>query len=103
GLDEEADERPVSRPRRKQAKQAARNTPLILGLVAGGVLLVGVAVTLAVVYWPFGKAVDPVTGNNPVKPGPVVAAAGDGVVPAAITPPAGGQTPAAAAGRRVFE
>jgi predicted Zn finger-like uncharacterized protein len=69
-LDEEEERRPIRRKRRKKAKKPARNTALIAGLAIGGaVLVIGVAVTLAVVFWnPKSNTPEPTVANNPSPP-----------------------------------
>jgi hypothetical protein len=58
-------ERPVSRKRRKKQKKASGMLPLVI--IGGVVLLVGVGVTLAIVFWPSGKKTDSVADNGPGK------------------------------------
>jgi mono/diheme cytochrome c family protein len=71
-LDEEVQERPVSRKRRKKQKKASGMLPLVI--IGGVVLLVGVGVTLAIVFWPSGKKTEAVADNGagkqfPMNPG----------------------------------
>ncbi len=64
--------KPVAQTFRPVAKKAAGYSSLVLGLVIGGVsLLIGVAITLAVVFWPPAKKSEPAAANNPPTPGPV--------------------------------
>jgi mono/diheme cytochrome c family protein len=110
--DDEVEERPVARKRRKKPKKAARNVPLVVGLVLGGALLLaGVAVTLAAVFRPAAKKAEPVAANNPSRPGPVEPGAGAGPGPVEPGPgprgdigagAAGAELHSVAAGRQVF-
>src|SRR5687768_17346540 len=66
---EVVDEQPTVRKRRKKAKNAAGNNPLVLGLALGGVvLLIGAAVALAVVFRPSKDQPGPVTQTTPSQP-----------------------------------
>ncbi|MFL5244173.1 MAG: MJ0042-type zinc finger domain-containing protein [Gemmataceae bacterium] len=53
--DEEEEERPVKRKKFRKKKKPASRTPLIVGLVMGGAVLVGVGIILAAVFWPKNK------------------------------------------------
>ena len=76
--DEEASDggekpRRISKKRRKRQKQTSSNTPLIVGLVIGGVLLIGAGV--AFMAWKSSANKNaPVAQNNPSPPGPGMAA-----------------------------
>ncbi len=95
---EQVEDRPAVRKKRRRKRKPARNTPLVLGLIIGGfVLLIGVGVAVAVVYWPTGKKFQTVDEGNSAKAGPVGSAPGDESGPTVAV------TPQFAAGRKVFE
>jgi mono/diheme cytochrome c family protein len=70
--DDEVEERPLPRKRRKLRKKKPSRLPLILGLVAGGlVLLVATGVTFAVIkLLPSDKKADQTAANTPPRSGP---------------------------------
>jgi mono/diheme cytochrome c family protein len=113
--DEEVEERPVPRKRRKKRKKTTNRTPLIVGLVLGGVVFLVGAAGLA---WHFSKKGTTVAETS--KPGPSAPAvatrasapgpgagseaAGPGAGPEATgSGPGGGEVDQFTAGRRVFE
>jgi mono/diheme cytochrome c family protein len=57
-LDEDFDERPVRRKKFRKKKKKVNRTPLIVGLVLGGVFLVGVGGILAVIWSHKNKTAD---------------------------------------------
>jgi mono/diheme cytochrome c family protein len=101
-LEQEVERRPAPGKRRKKRKKAASNTPLILGLVIGGaVLLVGTAVALAV-FRPWERKTEPVAANNPnpTRPAPSVTAGGPS---SADTAQAAGDSQHSASGKKVYD
>ena len=71
--DEPVKKRPMVRKRRKKRKKAAKNTSLVLGLVIGGaVLLIGAALTFAMVFRFSKKPNTAIAENNPSRPSPPV-------------------------------
>jgi mono/diheme cytochrome c family protein len=70
--DDEIEERPLPRKRRKLRKKKPSRLPLILGLVAGAlVLLVAAGVTFAVIkLLPSDKKADQTAANTPPRSGP---------------------------------
>jgi len=70
--DDEIEERPLPRKRRKLRKKKPSRLPLILGLVAGAlVLLVAAGVTFAVIkLLPSDKKADQAAANTPPRSGP---------------------------------
>ena len=95
-LDDEVEEPPVPRKLRKKPKKAAGGPVLLWGLVIGGaVLLVGVAVTLAIVLWPSEKKSASVSSSAASGPGPSAGSANSGATSPNSDP--------LAAGRKLFD
>src|SRR5205823_13586189 len=65
GQDEEMEARPKPRKHRKKKPEAASNTPLVLGLVLGGVVSLIVAAVVVVVLRPWEKKAESVAVNTP--------------------------------------
>jgi hypothetical protein len=89
--EDEVRERPVARKRRKKPKKAPSKAPLVIGLVAGLVLLIGVGVTLAVVFWP-KKKTETASGNQQPpsgQPGPGGMGPGGGMMGGGMGPRGG--------------
>jgi mono/diheme cytochrome c family protein len=74
-LDEPVPQRPRARKKIRKKHNSSGLVLLIAGLAAAAVLLLAVGVTLAVVFWPFGKKPESVAGNTTPPAGPARAAA----------------------------
>jgi mono/diheme cytochrome c family protein len=95
-FDDEPKKRRVPPKRRKRQKKTSSNTPIVLGLViAGAVLIVGAGVALLLVYKPFSNKNPAVAANSPSPPGPSAAGPSEATRgPERSRPEAGRQEPA---------